>query len=422
MKKSIVVITIALLLAIGIAGSSAYATQAQPGAGAIWTTNIDCGVDTQDENHYAKGSWVYINGANFDPGTYDWFIEGQPGNASDDPNIKVAQGSFSVDDTGAFCFAAYQVQMDDGGEYKADFDGKKDNYRVERGAASILISIESCEEADVSRTSRSVSLVLTGASLTIGGTTYTSSTTIQLEPGSYPYEWSALPGYSGSGSGTLSVPLCEEDPELASVSIELGECEELSGRTSTTSVTLNIVGAVLTIDGSEYSSSTTISLAPGSYSYTWDAQPGYSGSGSGLLVIADCSSNETSSIALDLGECTPDGGNSSYRTLSFTLVNTTLTINGLDYSESTEIKLSVGSYPYSWLGLEGASGQGVIDVVPSASCLQVPESDPTPTPTSSPTTGSDSSISIFAVIGAMSLLTGGTSLALWRRKAVEKSK
>ncbi|MCJ7694550.1 MAG: hypothetical protein MUO40_03910, partial [Anaerolineaceae bacterium] len=132
MKKHRLTVLIVLVLLISPFTINTSPAQATPGAGAIWTTNGDCSQLTQDENHYAKGSWVYIHGENFDAGNYSWFIEGKPGKASDDPNIKVAQGTYEVDETGSFCFAAYQVNFDDGGEYGADFDGKKDNYRVIR--------------------------------------------------------------------------------------------------------------------------------------------------------------------------------------------------------------------------------------------------------------------------------------------------
>lgn len=103
-------------------------------SGAIWTTRADCGDIQQDVNHYSNGETVFINGANFDPGDYQWEIKGQPGNASSDPNEVVASGTYTVDITGAFCFAAYVVGSDDGydsGEYKVTFGNKGDNYHVE---------------------------------------------------------------------------------------------------------------------------------------------------------------------------------------------------------------------------------------------------------------------------------------------------
>ncbi len=101
-------------------------------SGAIWTTESACGDETQDQNHYAIGEIVYVNGSNFDPNTeYDWKIEGQPGGASCDPGIVVASGTILTDENGDFCFDAYTVQNDDCGEYKVNVGNKGDNYRVD---------------------------------------------------------------------------------------------------------------------------------------------------------------------------------------------------------------------------------------------------------------------------------------------------
>jgi hypothetical protein len=98
--------------------------------GSIWTTNGDCGDASQDVNHYAIGDVVYINGANYAEDIYSWDITGQPGGASCDPDVAVASGNKVVDASGNFCFAAYTVQKDDCGEYKATVGNKHDNYRV----------------------------------------------------------------------------------------------------------------------------------------------------------------------------------------------------------------------------------------------------------------------------------------------------
>lgn len=101
-------------------------------AGAIWTTNGDCGDAGQDVNHFAIGDVVYINGSGFDENTsYDWQIKGQPGGASADPNIVVASGSVLTDADGNFCIAAYTVAADDDGEYSVKVGNKGDNYRVQ---------------------------------------------------------------------------------------------------------------------------------------------------------------------------------------------------------------------------------------------------------------------------------------------------
>lgn len=98
--------------------------------GSIWTTNNDCGDETQDENQYAIGGTVFINGKDFCEGTYDWTITGQPGGASADPGIVVANGSKAVNSSGSFCVQAYTIPTDDDGTYTVDFGRKNDNYRV----------------------------------------------------------------------------------------------------------------------------------------------------------------------------------------------------------------------------------------------------------------------------------------------------
>ncbi len=99
--------------------------------GAIWTTNGDCGDESQDVNQYNVGDAVFINGSNFDEGDYDWNITGKPGGASADPDIQVAWGNQSVGESRSFCFNAYTVQSDDDGEYGVSFGTKNDNYRVD---------------------------------------------------------------------------------------------------------------------------------------------------------------------------------------------------------------------------------------------------------------------------------------------------
>jgi uncharacterized repeat protein (TIGR01451 family) len=126
--------------------------KAQAASGSIWTTKDDCGDDTQDVNHFDHGQWVYINGENFDEDNYLWEIKGQPGGASGDPDIGVEDGDYAVDETGSFCFPAYQVNFDDWGEYKVGFGGKNDNYRVdvyELPATIVAHKIVCSDEADL---------------------------------------------------------------------------------------------------------------------------------------------------------------------------------------------------------------------------------------------------------------------------------
>ena len=105
--------------------------------GAIWTTTANCGEDPKNENPYAIGQVVYINGKNFNTGNYNWNITGQPGHASCDPNNVVASGNVNVvvnstNPNGAFCFPAYTVASNDCGVYKATVDtNKQDSYHVD---------------------------------------------------------------------------------------------------------------------------------------------------------------------------------------------------------------------------------------------------------------------------------------------------
>ena len=120
MKKSILTLIIFIL-----ATSMVFAAN----SGSIWTTNGDCGLEQQDVNQYSVGNKVFINGNNFDENDYDWSVEGQPGQASCDPNVVVASGNMNAD--GSFCFEAYTLQADDCGESKVHFGNKQDNYRIE---------------------------------------------------------------------------------------------------------------------------------------------------------------------------------------------------------------------------------------------------------------------------------------------------
>lgn len=98
--------------------------------GSIWTTRNNCNNYEQKVNEYNIGENVYINGANFKPGEYEWVITGMPGEALCNPNKAVAIGTLTVDNSGAFCFNAYTIQADDCKKYKVDFSDKYDNYTV----------------------------------------------------------------------------------------------------------------------------------------------------------------------------------------------------------------------------------------------------------------------------------------------------
>lgn len=128
MKKQILSAILVINLVLILAGATSAVSQ---NPGAIWTTRSDCGDVSQNVNQYAIGEAVYVNGAGFDEGTYNWTVMGNPGGSSCDPSVVVASGSYAADGTGEFCFQAYTVQQDDCGEYKVNFGNKNDNFRID---------------------------------------------------------------------------------------------------------------------------------------------------------------------------------------------------------------------------------------------------------------------------------------------------
>ena len=225
----------------------------------------------------------------------------------------------------------------------------------ESGSASVEIGVCNWTQGVGSLTP--VTLILSHASLTINGKTYTYSQTIYLPPGSYPYHWTADSGYVGSGSGTADAGDCT--PGTASVTVTAGTCNWTKAEGSLTPVTIEVDHASITIHGKTYASSQTIQLPPGSYPYTWTALAGYTGSGNGTLEIKDCSPDKPSAT-VTLGECswTPEQG--SLTPVTITLNHASLTINGETYTTSQTIYLPPGRYPYTWKADDGYSAEGSI--------------------------------------------------------------
>jgi len=124
--KLFLIIGLLLLLSLG----SFEITTAQSASGEIWTSINACGDKNQSNNVYNIGDVVFINGENFDPGTYQWSILGSPGNASCDPDQQVAVAAFFIDESGAFCFPAYTIESDDCGTYTVTFGEIIASYQV----------------------------------------------------------------------------------------------------------------------------------------------------------------------------------------------------------------------------------------------------------------------------------------------------
>lgn len=229
--------------------------------------------------------------------------------------------------------------------------------------ASASVIPGSCTWDSKEGSSTDVELNISNASLTITGPDgnmgpYISSTTLTLDPGAYNYHWTALPGYSGSGSGSFNLIECE--PGKGNATVSAGACvwDEQEGSTFTASIT--VVNSSLMINGGTYIEDTDLKLPCGTYPYTWKANEGYLGGGDSVIEVEGC---EPASVNIAIGACewikeTP-------------VTPVTLTINGatlvLKEGEDTvgtygphvhSVELPTGSYTYTWLANEDFTGSG----------------------------------------------------------------
>lgn len=117
-----------------VQGGVGFVNTAQAAGGSIKTTTGSCGSPV-NKNLYDVGDTMYLTGTGFSHNaTLNWSVIGLPG--SSDANITVASGTITTDGQGKFCFAAYTIQSGDGGEYKADVNGKSDNFQVKGQSAT----------------------------------------------------------------------------------------------------------------------------------------------------------------------------------------------------------------------------------------------------------------------------------------------
>lgn len=107
--------------------------------GTTWTTK-DCLHGATPGDTYKPGDQLYIYGKNFDPGTYHWSITGQPGSGSCHPGQVIAEGDYYFDSAeGETCFRAYIIKNRECGEYKVDFAGKTNNYKIEKNFCALEV-------------------------------------------------------------------------------------------------------------------------------------------------------------------------------------------------------------------------------------------------------------------------------------------
>lgn len=226
--------------------------------------------------------------------------------------------------------------------------------------ASSSVSLGTCHPGELGSLT-DVNIVVDHAIFLIAGQSYSASTSIQLAPGSYPWSWTAVSGYWGSGNGTLQVGSCSL-PE-ADASVTLGTCYP-SEQGAVSDVDIEIDHATLLINGQSYSASTTIQLAPGSYPWSWSAVTGYTGGDSGTLEVGTCSLPD-GSASVTLSTCYPgEPGSESLSDVVISVNHATLQIAGASHTASTTIQLAPGSYPWSWVADTGYTGSdsGTLEV------------------------------------------------------------
>ncbi len=219
-----------------------------------------------------------------------------------------------------------------------------------------------------------VSYEMDGASLTItnSGTSasygpFTTSGSVNLGLGSYSYSWTALSGHKGSGSGAFSVSDCT--PPDGSASVTPGTCSWAAGVGSLTPVSYDLDGASLTITDNgtsasygPYTTSGSVNLGLGSYSYSWTALSGHKGSGSGAFSVSDCTPPDASA-SVTPGDCSWTSETGSLTPVTITINGASLLIDGKTYTSTTTIDLGQGTYPYTWTALSGYLGEGSGSVV-----------------------------------------------------------
>ncbi len=229
--------------------------------------------------------------------------------------------------------------------------------------ANASITLGSCSWTQATGSLNDVAIMVDHASLTIGGNTYTISQTIHLPPGEFPYSWTAQSGYSGSGSGSVSIGDCTPGNASASTTIS-GSCSWTQAGGSVTPVTIALSHASLTINSVTYTTPQTINLGPGSYHYTWAAnETGYIGSGSGDLTIGDCTPGNADASATISGSCSWTQATGSLTPVTIALNHASLTINSVTYTTPQTIYLPPGSYHYTWAANQaGYIGSGSGDV------------------------------------------------------------
>jgi len=234
--------------------------------------------------------------------------------------------------------------------------------------ASASVSKGVCTWDETNGSVTPVTITLDHASLSLNGVTYTTSTIVNLQPGTYTYSWEGTGGYQGGESNqTLTIPDCTPLP--STVTASQGTCSWSEANGSQTPVNLTIVGAfgTLTKNGSvlgTYNSTNSpvqLNLSPGSYLFNYQPESGYFGSGSLEINLSGC--NPTANVSHSIGNCTFNNSQ-SITTVSFTTTGAVVMVTGPSddvYHPSLDnpaLNLPPGTYDYAWTIMPNYDGQG----------------------------------------------------------------
>jgi len=297
--------------------------------------------------------------------------------------------------------------------------------------ATVSVGIGACVWDGASLTP--VTVTITGnATVTISGPggpyVFTSSGSMNVEPGSYSWTAVAGSGYeiSGPASGSFVAEACEPEDDPATVSVEVGACVWDDGQ-SLTFVSVTITGdATVTITGPggpyTFTSSGSFDAAPGSYSWTALAGDGYyiDGPDSGSFEALSCAPDEAS-VQIAIGICVYEEGDST--------TEVTVTINGVAtvtitgpggpyvFTSSGSFNGAPGSYLWTIVAGEGyvlvGESSGEFSLV---SCEPGPTPTPVPTPTPTPKEPPTGAFDSPNLLPGLLILALGSALVLFGRR------
>jgi hypothetical protein len=250
------------------------------------------------------------------------------------------------------------------------------NYNGENGSrsftlgtcipASVSYDIGECNW-DTQPPSRSLSFAVSGATVTLNGSggpfpTFSSNKLFEnLSSGTYSYDWFANPGYAGSGHVDLELPVCQ--PGIASAAVNFIACGFDDQNSPYGEVAVSLTGSELSINGEKLSETTSLSLPPGNYDYSWWAKSGFEGEGEGEIDTSICAPKATPDVRVDIGSCSIKNGQSLTEVFLFisgaelSLTNSEGDLHG-PYTSSETISLPPGEYHYEWKSTTGDGSQG----------------------------------------------------------------